>query len=323
MVAAPSSAAGNPFAHDVADDDVETDVAMVEEVVEVAVNALRWNGQRRGAHAGQILRRLLEQQRLLDLEADLDFLLARPGELLLRALAVGDVLGDAHQILGRAVGPEDGHLDGVEIAQAAVGRLDRFFGDVDHPSAGQHRTVLGLEESRLLVRKEVVVALADGRAAIDPERLFLGPVPAHEPQVLGIFDEQHDREMLEHGVQKVPGLLELGGAARQRLLGAAVLRKLAFQLGVGVARTGGVVAGAAAVRLRAVEDAVDAWRSEEYPPDSGTPGRQRAKRQDGSSAARSPAASRGADSTLTFPSRSAQARSLAPFSRGASEGAHE
>jgi hypothetical protein len=91
--------------------------------------------------------------------------------------------------------------------------------------------------------------------------------------------------MLEHGVQKVPGLLELGGASRQGLLGAAVLRKLAFQLGVGVARTGGVVAGMAAVLLRAVEDAIDGCRREEYLPDGGTPGRQRAKGQDGSSPA--------------------------------------
>jgi len=88
--------------------------------------------------------------------------------------------------------------------------------------------------------------------------------------------------MLEHRVQEVPGLLELGGPASQRFLGAPVLRDLPGQLGLGGARRG-FVGGPAAARLGAVEDAVDAGRSEEQPPDGGAPGSERAERQDGSS----------------------------------------
>ena len=137
---------------------------------------MRCEGMVRAAalNAGQILRRLFEQQGLLDPEADLHFLLARPRELLLRALAVGDVLGDPDQVLRRAVGAEHRHLDGVEKSQATMRGLDGFFRDVDHLAAGQDGAILGFEEPRLLLGEEVVVALADRRAAIDPERFFLG-----------------------------------------------------------------------------------------------------------------------------------------------------
>ena len=57
-------------------------------------------------HARHVPGRLVEQQRLLDLEADLDLLLARPSQLLLRPLALGDVFGDADQIFRLAVGAE-------------------------------------------------------------------------------------------------------------------------------------------------------------------------------------------------------------------------
>ena len=90
---------GNPLAHHVSDDDVEAVVPVLEEIVEVAVDSLRRNGERGHAHARHVSGRLVEQERLLDLEADLDLLLARPSQLLLRPLALGDVFGDADQIL--------------------------------------------------------------------------------------------------------------------------------------------------------------------------------------------------------------------------------
>ena len=89
---------GNPLAHHVSDDDVEAVVPVLEEIVEVAVDALRRNRERGDPHPRQIAGRLVEQERLLDLEADLDLLLTRPGQLLLRALPLGDVFGDADQI---------------------------------------------------------------------------------------------------------------------------------------------------------------------------------------------------------------------------------
>ena len=166
-----------------------------------------------------------------------------------------------------------------------MGRLDRFFWDVHHLPAGEHCPILGFEEPGLLLREEVVVALADRRAAIDPERLLLGPVPAHESQVLGVFHEQHDREMLEHRVQEVPRLLELGGAASQCFLGAAIFRDLPFQLVLRVPRRRRIVRAAATSRVGAVEDALDTRGSQKLALDSGQPIRQRVKRQDHSSGA--------------------------------------
>ena len=241
--------------------------------------------QRRRANAGKVLGRLFEEQGLLDLEPDLDLLLPRARQLLLRPLAVGDVFRDPDQVLRGAIGAEHGHLDGVEEAQAAMGRLDRLFRDVHHLPACEHGPILGFEEPGLLLREEVVVALADRRAAIDPERFLLGPVPAHEPQVLGVFHEQHDREMLEDRVQEVPRVLELGGAASQCFLGPAIFRDLSFQLGLRVPRCRRVVSATATSRLGAVEDAVDTSGSHELTPDRGQAIRQRVKRQDHSQGA--------------------------------------
>jgi len=100
--------------------------------------------------------------------------------------------------------------------------------------------------------------------------------------------------MLEHRVEEVAGLLELGGPASQGLLGAPVLRELTGQLDLGGARRG-FVCGPAAARLGAMEDPVDPGRSEEQAPDGGAAGCQRAERQDGSSAPRTAAGSARVD----------------------------
>ncbi len=125
----------DPFAHHVADDDVEAVVAVLEEIVEVAVDALRGNRERGHADAGHVSGRLVEQQRLLDLEADLDLLFPRARQFLLRALAVGDVFGDPDEILWRSIGAENRHLDGVQVAQATMRGLDRLLGDFHHLAA--------------------------------------------------------------------------------------------------------------------------------------------------------------------------------------------
>jgi hypothetical protein len=63
--------------------------------------------------------------------------------------------------------------------------------------------------------------------------------------MLGVFHKEHDGKVLEHRVQEVPRLFELGGAARQRFFRPPVLGDLAFQLGLGLARSRAVVRVAA------------------------------------------------------------------------------
>src|SRR4029453_3918523 len=62
---------GNTLPHHVPDDDVEPGIAVIEEIVEGAGDWLGGDGQGCRTHAGEILRRLLEKQGLLDPEADL------------------------------------------------------------------------------------------------------------------------------------------------------------------------------------------------------------------------------------------------------------
>ncbi len=112
--------------------------------------------------------------------------------------------------------PSTGHFDGVQIAETPMRGLDSFLGNFDHPPAVQHGAVLRHEEVGLLFGKEIVVASSDCRAAIDAERLFLRSVPANELQVLGVFHEEHDRQVLEHRVQETPRIFELCRALGQR-----------------------------------------------------------------------------------------------------------
>ena len=243
----------DPFAHDVSDDDVEAVVAVLEEIVEVAVDALRWNSERGDTHARHVSRRLVEKQGLLDLEADLDFLLARACELLLRLFALGDVFGDADEILRRAVGAEHGHFDGVQIAEAPMCGLDGLFGDLDHPAAVEHGAVFRDEEVRLFLGKEVVIASSDCRAAIDAERLFLRPVPANELQVLGVLDEEHDRQIFQHRVEKTPRIFELSRPLGQRFFHALLFGRFAFHHARGSALGARGLGSSGARRARARE----------------------------------------------------------------------
>ena len=114
--------------------------------------------------------------------------------------------------------------------EASVGGLDRFFRDVHHATAGQDGAVLGFEESRLLLGEEIVVALPDRGGAIDPQSLFLCPVPADEPQVLGILDEEHDRQVLEDRIEETSCILEFGRASGERLFGALMLGQFLLPL---------------------------------------------------------------------------------------------
>ena len=104
--------------------------------------------------------------------------------------------------------------------------LDGLLGNLDHPPAVQHGAVLRHEEVGLLFGKEIVVASSDRRAAIDAERLFLRSVPANELQVLGVLHEEHDRQILEHRVEKTPRIFELGRPLGQRFFHALLFRQI-------------------------------------------------------------------------------------------------
>jgi hypothetical protein len=45
-------------------------ISVLKEIVEVAIDSLRWNRERGHTRAAETMRRRLEQQRLLDFEAD-------------------------------------------------------------------------------------------------------------------------------------------------------------------------------------------------------------------------------------------------------------
>jgi hypothetical protein len=90
----PEQRRGNALAHDVADDDIEEPVNMPEKVIEVAADPLRGNRKRRHMRPGEIPRRLIEKQRLLNLEADLDLSLSLSRRQFFRLPAFCNIPGD-------------------------------------------------------------------------------------------------------------------------------------------------------------------------------------------------------------------------------------
>ena len=72
----PQKGRGNALAHHVRDDDVQDAVVVLIEVVEIAVDLPGGDGERRQPEAGDVDRQRVEQQRLLDVVADLDFAVA-------------------------------------------------------------------------------------------------------------------------------------------------------------------------------------------------------------------------------------------------------
>src|SRR5205085_5290577 len=83
-------------------------------------------------------------------------LLLRAPEVLLRPPALGDVLGDAEQVLGLSVLVQDRDLLGVQDASTVRG-LERLLRNVDYRAAAEHLPVLLGAVCGVWYREEVVV----------------------------------------------------------------------------------------------------------------------------------------------------------------------
>ena len=74
--------------------DIEALVNVPEKVVEIAADPLRGNCKRRHMRPGEIPRRLIEKQRLLNFEADLDLSLSLSRRQFFRLPAFCNIPGD-------------------------------------------------------------------------------------------------------------------------------------------------------------------------------------------------------------------------------------
>ncbi len=123
---------------------------------------------------------------------------------------LGDVVGDAEQELRPPIGIEHRDLLGMQDARAFVARVNDFFRDVEDGAARQHLAVFRDEKARFVPGEEVKIALADQLLACVSEQLLTRPVDAHEPQVGGVLDEHHVRDLLDHRIEERAGALQLG-----------------------------------------------------------------------------------------------------------------
>ena len=202
----------NALAHDVRDDHVEALVLVPEEIVEVAVDPLRRNGERRHLQSGNVRGRLREQQHLLDSEPELRFPIAggfevggsradallelgiQRADLLLRSLLLGSGAKrrDAvAQVAGQLA--QQRHLFVAE--RVGLRRVDaqraRELG-VDHERNRNHRGVPALErlgaprgERRIggRVLHDLLLSRPDARPRRSPAAVGVGPAHVDGLQV--------------------------------------------------------------------------------------------------------------------------------------------
>src|SRR2546422_672505 len=79
----------------------------------------------------------------------------------LRFLQLGDVLGNAQEILRAARLVQDRNLLGMEDSRRLVRGMDWLLWDIDQPSSVQDLAVPIREELRLRFREEIIVVLSD------------------------------------------------------------------------------------------------------------------------------------------------------------------
>ena len=97
----------------------------------------------------------------------------------------------------------------MEDPRAVVNGVDGLLGDVDDVPGGEHLSVLLDKGVGCPSWEQVVVVLADQRFSRAADQLLPGPVEAHEPEFLGVFDEDHVGEVLQHRVQEALGAVQL------------------------------------------------------------------------------------------------------------------
>ena len=91
----PQERRGHPLAHDISNDHIQGLIRVPQKGIEIAVDSLGGDRQRGHSKSGKVQGRLIEQQGLLDSEADLD--LPFPGlfQFLVRCLELGGSCNDA------------------------------------------------------------------------------------------------------------------------------------------------------------------------------------------------------------------------------------
>ena len=124
-------------------------------------------------------------------------------DALLGALALGDVLGDAEQILRLVVLPRTAMRF---VVTRRVPLCGVWIGSSSTMSSrsSERRISRSRATSRVghLLRQEVVIVLADQLVARHAEQLLAGAVDEHVAELLRLLDEQHRRHVLDDGVEE-------------------------------------------------------------------------------------------------------------------------
>ena len=101
-----------------------------------------------------------------------------------------------------ASGIIDADFTRVQDTGFSIAHQDGFFRYIQSLAAGKYFLVCVNKGRGLLQREEIMVAFAQQRSLFEAEQFLARSVKQLEPQVAGIFEKHHCRNLLNHAVEQ-------------------------------------------------------------------------------------------------------------------------
>jgi hypothetical protein len=118
---------------------------------------------------------------------------------------VGDVFGDAEQILRLLPVVADHDHPGAKKAEAIMRRVDRLLLDDLNLPRLKHFAVARDEAVGLVLGKHIMVGSTDDGFALDAEKFLAGAVQQDETEIARVLDEHYGGNVLDDGFEELPG----------------------------------------------------------------------------------------------------------------------
>src|SRR5215510_13537112 len=100
----------------------------------------------------------------------------------------------------------DGDFFRMKNPPPAFSRLDGLFRNIKEVSSGKNLSVFARKEIGFRLREKVVIILAQQLITRIPKQVFTCAIKSGKPQVFGILDENHVRNVLKDGLHETLGL---------------------------------------------------------------------------------------------------------------------
>src|SRR5574341_27365 len=114
------------------------------------------------------------------------------------AFLFGDVFRNAEQVAGTSLLICDREFFRMKNPPSSIFRLDRLFWNIYEIATREDFPVLTRKEIGFRLRKDVIIIVPQQLMARVPEQVLAGAIEANEPQIFGVLDKNHVRNVLKN-----------------------------------------------------------------------------------------------------------------------------